>query len=293
MSENDNITDINRILSFDLNCSDFVVLKCNNLIGTRIFLLDTQADISIIKQNAVDSSTFINDDDTVRIRGVTNGLVETFGTIDSDILTNITSVPHEFHVVADNFGVPSDGIIGKDFIKRHKCNIDYENMELTFKYDNNAFSFEIFDSIDSDTIVVPPRSETFRNFKITNYSEPQFIPNAEISGGVFVANTIAYDRIVTIRILNTTDETRIISNSINISENLSDYAIFDFDAVTGTEKRLKNLIGIIRNNSPEFIQETLLKLCSRYSNIFALESDTLTQNNFYERLTDNIPCRYL
>lgn len=136
--------------------------------------------------------------------------METFGTIYSEILTNDLSVPHEFHVVSDNFGVPSDGIIGRDSIKNHRCTIDYESTEMTFKYNNNVFSFEIFDSIKSDTNILPPRGEVFRNFKIQNFNEPKFIQNSEIEEVIFIANTLAYNETVNIRILNTNNETKII-----------------------------------------------------------------------------------
>lgn len=49
---------MNNILSFDLNCSDFIILNCDNLFG-RILLLDTQADISVIKQGSLTDDTFI------------------------------------------------------------------------------------------------------------------------------------------------------------------------------------------------------------------------------------------
>lgn len=205
-----NITNDSKILSFDLNCSDFVILNCDNFAGSRLFLLDTQADISVIKNTAIKTDSFINDNDIIKIRGITDGFVQTYGTINTDIILNDYAIPQEFHVVSDTFAIPSDGILGRDFIKNNKCQIDYKNMEISFNYYNQTFSLQILDSINSDTNVLPPRSEVFRNFVIKNFQNPQLIPNDEIANGIFIANTIAYDKIVTIRVLNTHDTTKVV-----------------------------------------------------------------------------------
>lgn len=287
-----NITNDSKILSFDLNCSDFVILNCDNFAGSRLFLLDTQADISVIKNTAIKTDSFINDNDIIKIRGITDGFVQTYGTINTDIILNDYAIPQEFHVVSDTFAIPSDGILGRDFIKNNKCQIDYKNMEISFNYYNQTFSLQILDSINSDTNVLPPRSEVFRNFVIKNFQNPQLIPNDEIANGIFIANTIAYDKIVTIRVLNTHDTTKVIPNTIINSENLSNYNIYNFDSINNSRNRQGKLNEIITNNSPKYIHKDLTNLCTKYSEIFAMESDTLTQNNFYSqklRLTDNIP----
>lgn len=287
-----NITNDSKILSFDLNCSDFVILNCDNFAGSRLFLLDTQADISVIKNTAIKTDSFINDNDIIKIRGITDGFVQTYGTINTDIILNDYAIPQEFHVVSDTFAIPSDGILGRDFIKNNKCQIDYKNMEISFNYYNQTFSLQILDSINSDTNVLPPRSEVFRNFVIKNFQNPQLIPNDEIANGIFIANTIAYDKIVTIRVLNTHDTSKVIPNTIINSENLSNYNIYNFDSINNSRNRQGKLNEIITNNSPKYIHKDLTNLCTKYSEIFAMESDTLTQNNFYSqklRLTDNIP----
>lgn len=279
-------------MSFDLNCSDFLVLKCNDFFGKRTFLLDTQADISLIKHYAINENTFVDDSNTIKIRGVTKGIIETYGIVQTDILINNNTIPQEFHVVSDDFGIPSDGIIGRDFIKRHKCIIDYDNMALTFWINGNSISFKIYDSIDSDTVILPPRSEVFRIFKIDNFKEPQYIPNLEIANGIFSSSTFAFNNTAIIRVMNTHNETKTISNIISNTENLSNYYVYTFDTTTNSENRTEQLAKIIKQNSPEHIQPELLNLCTKYSDIFSLESDKLTQNNFYKqklRLTDNVP----
>lgn len=75
-------------------------------------------------------------------------------------------------------------------------------------------------------------------------------------------------------------------------QKLSNYNIYYFDSINNSRNRQGKLNEIITNNSPKYIHKDLTNLCTKYSEIFAMESDTLTQNNFYSqklRLTDNIP----
>lgn len=46
------------------------------------------------------------------------------------------SITHKVHIVPDDFQIPAHGIIGKDFLKKHKCQINYENMTFTVKPNN-------------------------------------------------------------------------------------------------------------------------------------------------------------
>lgn len=45
---------------------------------------------------------------------MTDGTTESFGTWNTEILMDGIEIPHTFHVVPDNFSIPSDGIIGND-----------------------------------------------------------------------------------------------------------------------------------------------------------------------------------
>lgn len=177
----------------NLNCSDFLILKCKDFFGRRTFILDTQADISVIKLNAVDSNSFINDLNSISIKGVTDGIVDSYGTIDTEIVINGRNlITHRFHVVPDGFNIPSDGIIGRDFIRQHSCKLDYETNELKFSYNGQKINLTIHDTLNDNTIVLPPRSEVFRYCSIPNFDEPKFILNHEIEEGIFIQNALRY-----------------------------------------------------------------------------------------------------
>lgn len=93
-------------------------------------LCDTQADISVIKESSIKNKMDIDTSETIRIKGVTNDPIESYGTVWLKIYFNDCVIEHLFHVVPDSFNIPADGIIGKDFNRCFRCKIDYDDMSL-------------------------------------------------------------------------------------------------------------------------------------------------------------------
>lgn len=283
----------NNVFSLNLNYSDFLLIQCSNMEEMKTFLLDTQADISLIKVGSINDSIFIDDSSTIRIKGITEDQIESYGTIETSFAINHIRIPFKLHVVPDEFRIPSDGIIGKDFIKQFQCTLDYEEMIFSFMFKNFKCILPIIDSPHGDTVVIPPRSQVYRTFYIENFTESQYINQMEIESGVFIANSIATSATPLIKVLNTTDDTKIIPKFLLKSENLSTFDVYSLDEIDINNKDRNNKLSqIILNNSPPHIYDKLVNLCMEYSDIFALESDQMTQNNFYEqrlRLSDNKP----
>lgn len=259
---------------------------------TTSFLVDTQADISIIKHDVLNNDVHINSTDIIRIRGVTDELVSSLGTIENEIFTNDFSVYHEFHVVSNNFGIPADGIIGKDFLKIHKCVIDYEEMSLSFQLNGKLVSIPILESPSDNSITLPARAEVFRTFHLSKFEGPQFINNSEIHPGVFIANSIATSQDPIIKVLNTTNKILTISKNLTVTENLSNFHVYTMNTSNASQSRFETLSGTFKKNSPKHCQDRLMPLLEKYSDVFALSTDKMTQNNFYEqklRLKDDTP----
>lgn len=71
-------------------------------------------------------------------------------------------IKQPFHVVLDDFAIPSSGIIGKDVLKLYKCNIDYEHMTLTIQTDTfGNDTVPIQPGVSENEVNSPPRSEVF------------------------------------------------------------------------------------------------------------------------------------
>lgn len=255
-----------------------------------IFLVDTQADISILKKSSFDLIQKYNDSETLKIRGITNNILPSLGTIHVKLFMNNFAIEHKFHLVSDSVNIPTDGIIGKDFLKCYNCNICYESMRLSFIINNIPIYIKIHEGPDDETIVLPARSEVIRKIKISYTNQPQFIDSQEIENGILVARTIIDTKNPYVRILNTTENVKIIKNNTLKSEDLSHYNVYKTKNVECNEDRNKKVQEILKNKMPHYIINKLLPLCLEFSDIFALEDDRMTVNNFYEqsfKLNDN------
>lgn len=163
---------------------------------------------------------------------------------------------------------------------------------MNFLYGNENISLQIHDSLNDNTVILPPRAAVFRIFKIEKFDKPSFIPNMEIEEGIFTANSIAHSESVIIRVLSTTDETKIISNRIDMGVDLDLYNIYSINGTKNSGGRKDKIRGIIGKNCPDFIKNELTELTASYSAVFAMPDDLMSQNNFCTqklRLTDNSP----
>lgn len=98
--------------------------KIHGVPHTFDFLVDTQADISILKQSSIRVSSTLNKSRIIEIKGITHDSLRSLGSMDIELLMDDEEISHEFHIVTDNFNIDCDGIIGKDFLAAYKCRID-------------------------------------------------------------------------------------------------------------------------------------------------------------------------
>lgn len=163
-----------------------------------------------MKQSVLDNNLTIDDSDIIRIKGVTNELITSIGSVELKIfLPNNIQIKHTFHVMPDDIEIPSNGIIGKDFIKLYNCILDYGDLTFTIRTSHfGDFTIPINHENAEGEITIPPRCETKRLFKISCETFPAFIQNEEIAKGVFIANTIAHESEREISIVNSTDKTK-------------------------------------------------------------------------------------
>lgn len=99
---------------------------------TNSFLLDTGADISLIKISKLHENTICFEDKKVKLKGIDklDQYTETIGYNELKININNKYYMHTFHFVKDDFPIPFDGILGNDFLKQHYVKIDYRKNKL-------------------------------------------------------------------------------------------------------------------------------------------------------------------
>lgn len=98
-----------------------------------ILLVDSQADISIIKISALKQNNKIKYNDIIFMKGITSERQKSLGSVILDIKIQNYAIDHKFYVVSDDFPMPSDGILGKEFLKKHRCVLNYEQMTFSCK----------------------------------------------------------------------------------------------------------------------------------------------------------------
>ncbi|WP_331035211.1 reverse transcriptase domain-containing protein [Lactovum miscens] len=259
-------------------------------------LVDSQADISIVKESAIQSRVAIDLSERIYIKGITNHTITSLGILYMHIKIGKDWVAHKVHVVPDNFEIPVSGILGKDFLKDFNCNIDYSTMTLTVTTSNCTVVLNIFEGPDKDSLIIPPRCEVVRHFKVVgkvSMLEDQVVHPTEIAKGVFLSRAIFNPNSPLLKVLNVNSEAVIIKNLLPETENLSNYDVYSADKIDNANKaRGKKVTAIVGKGVPEYVKKELGDLCEEFSDVFALETDKMSVNNFYSqklRITDHNP----
>ncbi|XP_036340890.1 putative uncharacterized protein DDB_G0272516, partial [Rhagoletis pomonella] len=82
--------------------------------------------------------------------------------------------------ISDDFNIPSNGILGKDFLKSNKCVISYASNRISFWVGNEKVAIPILHGTESDTCIIPPRCEVYRIFNFGNSPDPLFVESQEV-----------------------------------------------------------------------------------------------------------------
>lgn len=120
------------------------------------FIVDTGSDISIVKANKVKPTQIFYAEEKCIISGIGQEGIHSLGSTFTYIRTENIQIEHKFHIVDDEFPIPTDGIIGRDFLTRYKCSINYEPWLLTFTVDHREISIPIEDNFRNQ-LFLPPR----------------------------------------------------------------------------------------------------------------------------------------
>jgi hypothetical protein len=125
-----------EILGCDLNCRDdyekykFSINKCESHVKSDLdtilnvntrdekklkFLIDTGAEISIIKGSSLNSGVNYQLRKSVEIKGICDVVLKTGGIVELKLLTESHETVHTFHVLGEISALQYDGILGRDF----------------------------------------------------------------------------------------------------------------------------------------------------------------------------------
>jgi len=260
--------------------------------------LDTGSDISLFKISKLNNTFPLDESFTYDLTGIGEGTIPTLGSVEAALTVNNQEVPHIFHIVEDNFPIPVDGIIGYDLIKRYSCKLDYNNfgpswLIIPASSSNTRLKIKILDSPKPNALSLPARAEVVRkiNLNASDIESECLVPNQEIANGIFVGNTIVTKSNAYVKIINTTDQNILLENFQIQTESLKNYHVVNTN-LSDTPDRKNLILSKISQNCPLRARQKLIELCSQFTDVFAIESDKVTYNNFYKqklRLKDESP----
>lgn len=101
-----------NIFNINPSYSDFILLDLNVADNKLSFLVDTQADVSILKSSSITTFQNYNTSEKITIKGITNNEMSSLGSIIASIYSKRFEIKHKFHVMDNSVNTPSDGIIG-------------------------------------------------------------------------------------------------------------------------------------------------------------------------------------
>lgn len=122
------------------------------------------------------------------------------------------------HVVDDNFHIPVDGILGREFLKAYECIFDYSEMKLTMKLPNANIFIPIHEGPSDNDTILPPLCESIVkiNAIISQNPNDTYLFDAQVlKPGIFSARCITTANNPYVGILITTTKYEKISKNFS------------------------------------------------------------------------------
>lgn len=279
----------------NLVAANFICVKLEMTSQHATLLIDTGADISVFKENLVSKNQIFYPQQKCTVSGITNEKIQSIGITHTNIEINGMQIPVSFQIVNNDFPIPTDGILGRDFLTLYKCNIDYDNYLLHLKYNDENIMLNIEDNLNGG-FIIPQRCEVVRKItQLTTCTEDMLLCSEELYPGVFIGNTIVNSFSPYGKFINTTDKPIYIFNYKPYLSPLKNFDLLHINHNNSIRKEQRQQTIIeslkLKQQSPE-IELKLTQLLKAYEDIFHLPGDTLQTNNFYSQsinLADNIP----
>ena len=97
-----------------------------------LLLVDSGADISLLKPSNLDKTRTYDPDGKVKVKGVDGSITETLGTVRTVVKADFLKIPFTLQLVNKQVDIPCDGILGRDFLQHAGAQICYASGTLTF-----------------------------------------------------------------------------------------------------------------------------------------------------------------
>ncbi|XP_077282383.1 uncharacterized protein LOC143908567 [Temnothorax americanus] len=255
---------------------DLITLPMQEAKHEKINLLfDTGAAVSIIKVKHLKGKTMI-EEDKMALTGVTGHKAHTIGKFTATIDLKNRKIKHTIYVVKDDFPIEYDGILGVDFIKKHRASYSYESSAI--RIGNSTLKLYPYKKI-----VLKPRSETIVQVA-TDKNLLGIIQAEETMPGVFIGNCLVMPEnfLCPASILNMTEKTvEMLMPQVTLKEleqeEAKEIEINQVNKAEETMTRSEKVEKLIRTQHlNEEEKKTIMEICRDYSDVLHVEGEPLT-----------------
>ena len=251
--------------------------------GKLKFLIDTGAEISVVKSTRLKPGFSYEPTKGINVRGISNSLLKTEGTTTLKLFTPTHETTHVFHAMGNNFGCQYDGILGQDFWKNNRATINYCDCTITMddvimSFDNQANKTKN----ESHKLTLKTRTESIVQLP-TKCKGLGIISKREIIPGVHLAESLTEEinGYCITSIVNTLERDITIDPphvELEEIEDKCDDAVLMFpSSEVETSHRLSKLRDELRTDHlSNEERNSLIKICEEFNDIFHFPGDTLT-----------------
>jgi len=99
--------------------------------GQLKFLIDTGAEISVVKDSSLNKEIIYELTEGISIKGISGSFLKTEGTARLKLFTETHETEHVFHVMGSGFSCQYDGILGQEFWRKYRATINYCDRTIT------------------------------------------------------------------------------------------------------------------------------------------------------------------
>ena len=184
------------------------------------FLVDSGADISLVKSEKLLSTAEFEPKDRVPVKSVDVSIIETHGSLVTRAREGEMRIPYRLQLVSKQVDLKGDGILGRAFLKATRARICYREEVLIFQYKEVLIRRKLMSLPGAEPeaprnkkvnkLTLPARTELIVQVPVDAGPRVQegIVEKAELMPGVYMAESlfkVDNDWIIT-SIVNTTEE---------------------------------------------------------------------------------------
>lgn len=247
------------------------------------FLIDTGAEICLIKGSSLKPGVDIVPSEGINVKGISNTILKTKGTVKLKLSIGPHETRHTFHVMEGNLQWQYDGILGRDFWEDKRANISYCDRRVTMG--NVVIDFDPKTNGTDTSRKIKLRARCENIVRLPTLSKGQgLISKMELAPGIYLAESLSteIDGTCISSTINTLEQDVTIDAPVvelqEIENDEDERMVMTFTThIVEDKDRLSKLRHELRTdhlNSEERV--SLVKICEEYNDVFHLPGDRLT-----------------